>query len=334
MITSRIYIDLGTANTLICGKDDSPLVNEPSFVAFRTSEYHQDGQFYSSGLQAKKMLGRTHDRLNVVRPLQDGVICNLTATSDMLRDFMSRLEPRMGKMEFIISLPAGVTYSEREAVRLAGVQSGARRVRIVSETMMAALGEGLDIFTPQAHFLVDIGGGTTEVVLIALGEIVCSEVVRYGGDGINRHIVDLVEQSYGFDIGEQTAEDLKLKHADALHWREEMIQVKGKEILTGMPKSREISTQIIHAATEKFIGRLIEAARLCMNKVPPEWASDILDQGITVTGGGALIRNLAKRLSKNLGLTVNVAQDPLSSAARGGIQVVRDRQLLAKLEIV
>lgn len=329
--SSDIGIDLGTANTLIYVKGRGIVVNEPSIVALE----EQTGRIMAVGFEAKEMLGRTHKDITTIRPLKDGVIADFEATELLIGDLIRRAgvsKMMLGKT--VVCVPSGITEVEKRAVRDSAERAGAREVHLIAEAMASAIGVGLDIEMPIGNMIVDIGGGTAEIAVIALNGIVNHNSIRIGGDEMNDAIIQYFKKSYNLLIGEKTAENLKCSVGSAMPMEEEIkANVKGRDLVDGIPKTIEVSSAEIREALKESITAIIDAIRLSLERTPPELASDILDRGIIVTGGGALLKHLDKRIMEETSLPANVAEDPLTCVARGCGIVLDDLYKYSKVLI-
>lgn len=311
-------VDLGTANTLVYVKGRGIVVREPSVVAIRTD----NGAIEAVGEQAKQMIGRTPGNIVAVRPMKDGVIADFQTTATMLRYFirqaMKTKSNWSGKPRVMISVPSGITAVEKRAVEDAAVEAGAKDAQTIEEPMAAAIGAGLPVGEPTGSMVVDIGGGTTEVAIISLGGIVTSRSIRVAGDEMDEAIIQYIKKAYNLMIGERTAEALKLSIGTAMKMDEkEMMDIRGRDLVTGLPKTFEISSSEISEALSDTVGSILEAVKVTLEKSPPELAADIMDRGIVLTGGGALLRNLDQLLSSETGMPVIVAENPLDCVAVG-----------------
>ncbi len=312
-----IGIDLGTANTLVYMRGKGIIIREPSVVAVDI----KNDKVKCVGQEAKEVIGRTPGSIVTVRPLKDGVIADFDITTSMLQDFIRKA---IGKSFFtrarvVICIPSGVTAVERRAVRDATEQAGAKRVAIIEEPMAAAIGAGLPVAEPTGSMVVDIGGGTSEVAVISLGGIVASKSVRVGGDEFDTAIINFIKKKYNLLIGERTAEDIKINIGSAcpLEEGELSMEIKGRNLLNGLPENIVITSDQIRAALEDPLALVLEAIRITLERTPPELAADIIDQGITLTGGGALLRNLDKLINQETGMPVQIAENPLDCVANG-----------------
>ena len=316
-------VDLGTANTLVYVRGRGVLVDEPSVVALNQTT----GEVLAVGHEAKRMLGRTPDNITAIRPLKDGVIADFEATEQMLRYFIQQVHRRryFAKPRMVICVPSGITAVETRAVKEAGYQAGARRVYIVEEPMAAAIGAGLPVHLPTGNMVVDIGGGTTEVAVISLGGIVTSLSVRTAGDDIDNAIVQWMKKEHALLLGERTAEEVKMTLGSA--WpaaQEPDAEIRGRDMVSGLPRTVTVSSADIRAALEEPISGIVDAVRTTLDQTPPELAGDIMDRGIVLTGGGALLKGLDERIRHETGMPVHVADDPLTSVAMGAAKCVEE----------
>jgi len=313
--TSDIGIDLGTANTLIYVRGKGIVVDEPSIIAL---EENTD-KVVAVGNEAKLMLGRTHQDIITIRPMKDGVIADFEATEIMIREFIRKANvSRMMVRKIIVCVPSGITEVEKRAVRDSAERAGAKEVALVAEAMAAAIGVGLEIDEPIGNMIVDIGGGTSEIAVISLSGIVHHTSIRIGGDEMNQAIIQYFKKNYNLLIGEKSAEDLKCSIGSAAPLEEEVsTEVKGRDLVDGIPKTIEINSAEIRESLNDSIMTIVEAVKLSLERTPPELASDILDRGIILTGGGALLRNLDVRLRDETSMAIHVAEDPLTCVVRG-----------------
>lgn len=328
-LSTDIGIDLGTANTLIYLKDKGIIVNEPSLIAFEEA----DGKVLAVGLEAREMLGRTHHDIITIRPLKDGVIADFEATEVMIREFIKKAKvSRISIGKVVICVPSGITEVEKRAVRDSAERSGAREVYLVAEAMASAIGIGLDIDKPIGNMIVDIGGGTTEIAVISLGGIVLHSSIRIGGDEMNDSIVQYFKKNYNLLIGEKTAENLKCEIGSALPLDEEITAtVKGRDLIDGIPKTVEVNSIEIREALSEPFNTIVESIKITLEQTPPELASDILDRGIVLSGGGALSRRFDDRIMQETHLPVNVADDPLTCVVRGTGKILDQFHLFQKV---
>ncbi|MBI4175072.1 rod shape-determining protein [Candidatus Berkelbacteria bacterium] len=321
MILKRLGIDLGTRNVLVVIPGRGIVINEPSVVALDAAT----NKPVAIGEEARQMLGRTPDSIIAAHPLRDGVIANYRITEAMLRHFLNRLSGRIRfiRPEIMIAVPAGVTSTERRAVMDASVGAGAKQAYIIKEPIAAALGAGIPIATPSGHMVIDIGGGTTEVAVIALGDIVASSSVRVGGNKLDQAIASYIRKKYNLVIGETTAEQMKIRIGAAASLKKDLeMEVSGSNTITGLPESIMVSSQDVVIAIREPLAEIIAAVKSVLQKTPPELAADVMDKGIVMTGGSSLLRNLDQLLSKVTGVPCQVADEPLLSVAKGtGIAV-------------
>jgi len=319
MFSSDLAIDLGTANTLVYMKGRGIVTNEPSVVAVQRDA--QGGKkILAVGREAKDMLGRTPGSIVAIRPMKDGVIADFEITEAMLRYFIERTHNRraMVKPRIIICVPYGITEVEKRAVRESAESAGARNVYLIEEPMAAAIGAGLPITEPNGNMIVDIGGGTTEVAVISLAGIVFSKSVRVGGDKMDEAIVNYLKRKYNLLIGERTAENIKIGIGTAYPDDEiRKMYVKGRDLVAGIPKTIEFHSDEAREAIAEPVNTIVEVVRVALEKTPPELAADIVDKGIVIAGGGALIRNLDVLLREETGLPIMIAEDPLSAVVLG-----------------
>ncbi len=323
MFTKDIGIDLGTANTLVYMKGKGIIIREPSVVAVDT---RTDRAKYV-GQEAKDVIGRTPGSIVAVRPLKDGVIADFEMTTTMLQEFISKALKGsfFTKARVVICIPSGITAVERRAVKEAAENSGAKQVNIIEEPMAAAIGAGLPVSEPQGSMIVDIGGGTSEVAVISLGGIVTSRSVRIAGDAFDTAIINYIKKKYNLLIGERTAENVKIAIGSAFPMEQETdMEIKGRNLLNGLPENITVTSAEIREALAEPLSHVIEAIKVTLEKTPPELAADIIDQGITLAGGGALIRGLDKLINKETGMPVNIAESPLDCVADGTGKVLED----------
>ncbi len=332
LISNDIGIDLGTANTLVFVRGVGIVLNEPSVVAVDTSTK----RVLAIGAAAKEMVGRTPGEISAIRPLKDGVIADFEITERLLSDFIKRVvrHKYLMKPRIVISVPSGITEVEKRAVRDSAENAGAREVYLIQEPMAAAIGVGLPVDRPTGSMIIDIGGGTSEIAVIALNGIVNNTSIRIAGDELNEAIVLYLKKNYNLLIGELTAEDIKIKIGSAFPLeKEESMEIKGRDLVAGVPKTLKISSVQIREALSEPVNAIVEAVRQALERTPPELAADILDRGIILTGGGALIRGLDKRLRQETNLPVNVAEDPLTCVVRGTGKVLENMAQYSKVLI-
>ena len=337
LLSSDLAIDLGTANTLVYMKNKGVVIDEPSVVAvYRNPRTNRD-EVLAVGGEAKQMLGKTPGSIRAVRPMKDGVIADFEITEHMLSYFITKALNRKNmvrKPRIIVCVPFGITEVEKRAVRDSAKAAGAREVHLVEEPMAAAIGAGLPIREPSGNMIVDIGGGTTEVAVISLAGIVLSESVRIAGDKMDEAIVLYLKRKYNILIGEQTAEQIKINIGNAYPMEEEKkMEVKGRDLVSGIPKTIEVSSQEIREALEEPITAIVDAVRTALEQTPPELASDIVDKGIVLAGGSSLLKNIDLLLREITHLPVMRAEDPMSCVAIGAGKVLNDDKLLKEIEI-
>lgn len=316
MLSNDIGIDLGTANTLVYVRGAGIVLNEPSVVAVEKASR----RVLAIGAAAKEMLGRTPGEIEAIRPMKDGVIADFEVTEKLLSDFIKRVvrHKYLMKPKIVVSVPSGITEVEKRAVRDSAENAGAREVFLLPEPMAAAIGIGLPVESPTGIMIVDIGGGTSEIAVIALNGIVNNTSVRIAGDELNESIVLYLKKNYNLLIGELTAEEIKIKAGSAYPLeKEESLEIKGRDLVAGVPKTMKLSSAQVREAISEPVDAIVEAVRQSLERTPPELASDILDRGIILTGGGALLRGLDKRLQQETNLPVVVAEDPLTCVVRG-----------------
>ncbi len=310
-------IDLGTANTLVYMKGKGIVVREPSVVAIST----QTKEIHAVGLEAKKMIGRTPGNIVAIRPLKDGVIADFDITQKMLKYFIQRAYPKASVFNaprVIIGVPCGVTEVEKRAVIDAALSAGAKDALIIEEPMAAAIGAGLPVAEATGSMVVDIGGGTTEIAVICLGGIVTSKSIRVGGDEMDEAIVNFVRKEYNLLIGERTAEEVKVNIGSVFEGGQETeMEITGRNLLTGLPKTMKITSIEIRKALRETVNAIVEGIKNTLEKTPPELSSDIMVQGIMLTGGGAMLKNLDQLIAKETGMPVHIAEDPLDCVAIG-----------------
>ncbi len=315
IFNNEIAIDLGTANTLVYVKGKGILINEPSIVAIN----RRTNKMIAIGKEAKEMMGRTHDEILTVRPLKDGVIADFEMTELMLQEFIRKVSPArfMGK-RVVVGVPSGITMVEQRAVRDSAEHAGAKEVYLVAEPMAAAIGVGIDIDESKGSMIMDIGGGTAEIAVIALSGIVCDRSIRNAGDEMTRAIIQYFRIQHNLLLGDQTAEEIKCTIGSAMPLPKEMtMEIKGRDIISGIPRTLATDSAEVRKALMEPISKIIEGTKNTLERTPPELASDILDRGIVLTGGGALIKGLDERIKKETGLPVIVAEDPLTAVVRG-----------------
>jgi rod shape-determining protein MreB and related proteins len=308
-------VDLGTANTLVYVRGRGIVLSEPSVVAID----HASGEVHAVGVEAKRMLGRTPGTISAIRPLKDGVIADFDVTEQMLRHFIQKVhQHRFAHPRVVVCVPSGVTGVEKRAVEEATRNAGARDAFLIEEPMAAAIGAGLPVSEPTGNMIVDVGGGTTEVAVISLGGIVVSVSLRVGGDEMDEAIISHTKREYKLLIGNQTAEEIKLEVGSAFRMKEEVqAEVRGRDMLTGLPKTVIISSEEVRHALEEPVTQIVDAIKSTLDKTPPELAADIMDRGIVLAGGGALLNGLDERLRHETQMPVQLAESPLTCVAVG-----------------
>ncbi len=327
MFTKDIGIDLGTANTLVYMRGKGIIIREPSVVAVDT----RTDQVRCVGTEAKDVIGRTPGSIVAVRPLKDGVIADFDITTSMLQEFIKKAlsGSLFAKARVIICIPSGVTAVERRAVKEAAENAGAKRVSIIEEPMAAAIGANLPVAEPTGSMIVDIGGGTSEVAVISLGGIVTSRSVRVAGDEFDLSIINYIKKKYNLLIGERTAENIKIGIGSAFPSDDDTtMEIKGRNLLNGLPENIIITSAEIREALSEPLARIIEAIKTTLEKTPPELSADIIDQGITLAGGGALLKGLDRLINKETGMPVNIAESPLDCVAEGTGKVLENIEKL------
>src|ERR671931_1974698 len=303
-------VDLGTANTLVYVRGRGIVLNEPSVVAVNI----RDGRPLAVGIEAKRMIGRTPSHIQAIRPLKDGVIADFEICEKMLRYFIQKVhQRRFAKPRMVICVPSGITGVEQRAVQDAAENAGARKpAYVIEEPMAAAIGAGLPVHEPTGNMVVDIGGGTTEVAVISLGGIVASQSVRVGGDELDDAIIQFIKKEYSLALGERTAEEIKIALGSAWPLEEELhAEIRGRDLVTGLPKTIITSTEEIREAIEEPVAAIVDAVKVTLDKTPPELAADIMEQGIVLAGGGALLHGLDARLQHETGMPIVIAPNPL-----------------------
>ncbi|HEX7187669.1 MAG TPA: rod shape-determining protein [Actinomycetes bacterium] len=325
-------VDLGTANTLVYVRGKGIVLNEPSVVAINTNT----GGILAVGAEAKKMIGRTPGNIVAIRPLKDGVIADFDTTERMLRYFIQKVHRRrhLAKPRIVVCVPSGITGVEQRAVKDAGYAAGARKVYIIEEPMAAAIGAGLPVHEPTGNMVVDIGGGTTEVAVISLGGIVTSQSIRTGGDELDMAIITYVKKEYSLMLGERTAEEIKMAIGSAFPSPDEPhAEIRGRDLVSGLPKTIVVSAEEIRKAIEEPVNSIIDAVKTTLDKCPPELSGDIMDRGIVITGGGALLKGLDERLRHETGMPIHLTDRPLDSVAMGSGKCVEEFEALQQVLI-
>lgn len=325
-----IAIDLGTANTLIYVRGQGVVLNEPSVVALDVS----DGKPVAVGHEAKRMMGRTPGHIRAVRPLKDGVIADFDVCEKMLRYFIQKVHSsRWSKPRMLICVPSGITGVEQRAVQDAAEYAGARKpVHIIEEPMAAAIGANLAVHEPSGNMIVDIGGGTTEVAVISLGGIVTAQSVRIAGDELDEALLAYLKKEFSLAVGERTAEEIKIQMGSAWPFEEEMTaDIRGRDLISGLPRTISLSTDQVREAIAEPVAAIVDAVRTTLDKTPPELAADIMHQGITITGGGALLAGIDRRLAHETGMPINIANDPLYSVVIGSGRALENIEMMRGL---
>jgi rod shape-determining protein MreB len=323
-------VDLGTANTLVYVRGRGVVLNEPSVVAVNT----QNQQVLAVGSEAKRMIGRTPAHIQAVRPLKDGVIADFDITEKMLRYFIQKVHTRrfLAKPRVVVCVPSGITGVEQRAVEEATIAAGARAAYIIEEPMAAAIGAGMPIHEPIGSMVVDIGGGTTEVAVISMGGIVTATSVRVGGDELDEAIINYVKKEFSLVLGERTSEAIKVAIGSAYPMPDEMLaEIKGRDLVTGLPKTVHITAEEVRKAIEEPVNAVVDALKNTLDRCPPELAADLMDQGIILTGGGALLKGLDERLRHETGMPVRVAKDPLYCVVLGSGRCLEEFEALKRI---
>lgn len=329
LFSADLAIDLGTANTLIYMKGKGIVLNEPSIVAFDRNTK----RIVAIGSEAREMLGRTHRDIRTIRPMRDGVIADFEIAEGMLREFIKKLHVNwMPSRRIVVCVPSGVTEVEKRAVRDSAEHAGAKEVYLLTEPMASAIGIGLDVDSPVGNMIVDIGGGTSEIAVIALSGLVNEESIRTAGNEMNSAIIQFFKKHHNILIGERTAEAIKCEVGSVMPLKEEItIQVKGRDLVNGIPKTTEASSVEIREALNESVQAIVDGVKRTLERTPPELASDILDRGIMLAGGGALLRGLDERLRLETSLPVHVAEDPLTAVVRGTGKVLENLEHYQKV---
>jgi len=335
MFSNDLAIDLGTANTLVYLKGKGVVVSEPSVVAVQKDAVGHK-RVLAVGTEAKNMLGRTPGSIIAIRPMKDGVIADFDITEEMLRYFIRKVHERKAlvRPRIVICVPSGITQVEKRAVKESAESAGAREVYLIEEPMAAAIGAGLPITEASGNMIVDIGGGTTEVAVISLAGIVFAKSVRVGGDKMDEAIVQYIKRKYNLLIGERTAETIKIEIGEAYPSEQKrFFEVKGRDLVSGIPKTQEINSDEMREALSEPVNAIVEAVRISLERTPPELAADIVDKGIVLAGGGALLRHLDILLREETGLPVVIAEDPLLCVVLGSGKVLDEIELLRQVKI-
>ncbi len=336
VFSNDLAIDLGTANTLVYVKGKGIVLGEPSVVAVRTDN-RMKNKVLAVGLEAKNMLGRTPGNIVAIRPMRDGVIADFEVTEAMLRHFIQKVHNRRTfvRPRIIVAVPSGITQVEKRAVKESAESAGAREVFLIEEPMAAAIGAGLPITEPTCNMIVDIGGGTTEVAVISLAGIVYSRSLRVAGDKMDASIMQYIKRKYNLLIGERTSEIIKTTIGNAYPDPDDIatIEVKGRDLVSGIPKILAIDSEEVREAISEQIDAIVETVKIALEQTPPELAADIVDRGIVLTGGGALLKNLDRLLREESGLPITVTEDPLSTVARGSGMALDSLEMLRQVTI-
>jgi rod shape-determining protein MreB and related proteins len=321
-------VDLGTANTLVYVRGRGIALSEPSVVAID----HRTNEVHAVGIEAKRMLGRTPGNISAIRPLKDGVIADFDVTEQMLRHFIQKVhQNRWAHPRVVVCVPSGVTGVEKRAVVEATYSAGAREAHLIEEPMAAAIGAGLPVAEPTGNMIVDVGGGTTEVAVISLGGIVVAQSIRVGGDELDEAIINYVKREHKLMIGNQTAEEVKLEIGSAYQLREEVqAEIRGRDMVSGLPKTVVLSSEDVRSALEEPLVQIVDAVKATLDKTPPELASDIMDRGIMLAGGGSLLQGLDERLRQETEMPIHVAESPLTCVAVGSGRALEEFEVMRK----
>ena len=321
-------VDLGTANTLVYVKGRGIVLSEPSVVAID----QRTGDVHAVGIEAKRMLGRTPGNITAIRPLKDGVFADFDVTEPMLRHFIQKVhQNRWAHPRVVVCVPSGVTGVEKRAVEEATLSAGARQAYLIEEPMAAAIGAGLPVGEPTGNMIVDIGGGTTEVAVISLGGIVVAQSIRVGGDELDEAIVNYVKREEKLMIGTQTAEEVKLEIGSAFRLRDEMeAEIRGRDMISGLPKTVVLSSEQVREALEEPVSQIVEAVKVTLDRTPPELASDIMDRGIVLAGGGSLLNGLDERLRDETEMPIHLADSPLTCVAVGSGRSLEEFEVMRR----
>jgi rod shape-determining protein MreB len=332
LFSNDMGIDLGTATTLVYVKGEGVVLCEPSVVAIRKST----SKVEAVGEEAKRMLGRTPGNILAIRPMKDGVIADFEVTEAMLRYFIKKVHHRrvLVRPKIVIAIPSGITEVEKRAVKDSAERAGARDVFLIEEPIAAAIGVGLPIQEPLGNMIIDIGGGTTEIAVISLAGIVFSKSIRIGGDEMDEAIIEFLKKTYNLMVGERTAEEIKIKIGSAYPLEEEMsLEVKGRDLITGLPKTITVTSEEIREALQEPLRAILEITKISLERTPPELASDLIEHGIVMAGGGSLLRGLDKLISEETGLLVHVTDDPLTAVVKGTGMVLDNMRLLQDVTV-
>ena len=330
VFTKEIGIDLGTANTLVYLKGKGVILREPSVVAVNNNT----GQILAVGLEAKQMIGRTPGNITALRPLKDGVIADFETTQSMLRHFIRKVvgNSPLARPRVVICVPSGVTEVEKRAVVDSAMTAGAKEAFLIEEPMASAIGAGLPVEEPSGSMVVDIGGGTSEVAVISLGGIVVSRSLRVAGDEFDDSIIHYIKKEYNLMIGERTAEDIKVKIGSAFPLeKEETYNISGRDLVTGLPKELQVSSEEIREALKESVNAVVDSIKFTLEKTPPELAADIMERGIMLAGGGALLKGLDKLINKETGIPVFIAEQPMDCVVLGTGRVLEEIDVLSNV---
>lgn len=332
LFSNDMGIDLGTASTLVYVKGQGIVLCEPSVVAIEKG----NNQVLAVGEEAKRMLGRTPGNITAIRPMKDGVIADFEITEAMLRYFIKRVHNRrvFVRPRMIIAIPSGITEVEKRAVKDSAMHAGAREVFLIEEPMAAAIGVGLPIQEPSGNMIVDIGGGTTEMAVISLAGVVFSKSIRIGGDEMDDAIIEHLRKTYNLMIGERTAEEIKMRIGSAYPLEQELaMEVKGRDLVAGLPKTITVSSQEIREALAEPIAAIVEAVRITLERTPPELSADLIERGIILAGGGSLLKGIDKLISEETGLPIHIAEDPITAVALGTGKVLSEMRYLKRVTV-
>ncbi len=332
LFSNDMGIDLGTATTLVYVKGEGIVLREPSVVAVERGT----SRVLAVGEEAKRMLGRTPGNIVAIRPMKDGVIADFEITEAMLRYFIKKVHHRrvLVRPRILIAIPSGITEVEKRAVKDSAERAGAREVFLIEEPIAAAIGVGLPIQEPIGNMVIDIGGGTTEIAVISLAGIVFSKSIRIGGDEMDDAIIEYLRKTYNLMIGERTAEDIKIKLGSAYPLEEEAsVEVKGRDLVAGLPKTVSITSEEVREALQEPLRAILEIAKISLERTPPELASDLIEHGIVMAGGGSLLRGIDKLISEETGLPVHIAEDPLTAVACGTGMVLNELHYLKRVTV-
>jgi rod shape-determining protein MreB len=332
LFSNDMGVDLGTATTLVYVKGEGVVLCEPSVVAIRKGSPRVE----AVGEEAKRMLGRTPGNIMAIRPMKDGVIADFEVTEAMLRYFIKKVHHRrvLVRPRIVIAIPSGITEVEKRAVKDSAERAGARDVFLIEEPIAAAIGVGLPIQEPIGNMIIDIGGGTTEIAVISLAGVVFSKSIRIGGDEMDEAVIEFLKKAYNLMVGERTAEDIKIKVGSAFPLEQEMtLEVKGRDLITGLPKTVTVTSEEIREALQEPIRAILEITKISLERTPPELAADLIEHGIVMAGGGSLLRGLDKLISEETGLPVHITDDPLTAVVQGTGRVLDNPRLLHEVTV-